>query len=313
VSVLAAMLSGLVVPGLRGNAPERVVVNVEGIAHAVSGIAWVALLFTVVAGSIELSRAPRVAGWARVAPVGAGGAVVALLLVAFRARLPTPLTLALAGAALCVALVAAAASMSAPHTRAVGVILGILATSAVARIFAWEIAYVAGERANPALYSAGRVLATAGVVIEGVGQLVATTWLGTRSRVAGQLLALLAVGASFFLTWGAAQGAYAGAPSWQSIVHTALADAPGVPAPYGLAAFATFLAPAALLLALVAAVQPRQPGVVVGALALALLGRGAYDVPLRALAVAGAGIWLVLATADGRAMWKSLTAEQPSG
>lgn len=311
VSVLAAVVSGLVVPGLRGNAPEGTVVAVERLSQAVSGIAWLALLLAIVGGAIELSRAPRLPGWVRAGGVFGSSVVIALACVAFRSRLPTPLSLVLALASASVAVAAAIAAFRAAPTRAVGVVFAALAASAVVRLVAWELAFIAGEHANVALYGTARALATAGLALEGLGQLVATTWIGTRSRVAGQMLTLCAIAGAFVLTWGAAHGAHGGAPTWQTLAHTALADAPQVPAPYGLVAFATFLAPASLLLALVAAVQPRQLGLVVGPLALALVARGDYDVPLRALAVTAGGLWIVVVNADPRAVWSMLT--EPSG
>ncbi|HEY6459324.1 MAG TPA: hypothetical protein VIY73_04210, partial [Polyangiaceae bacterium] len=90
------------------------------------------------------------------------------------------------------------------------------------------------------------------------------------------------------------------------MLHTALADAPGVPAPYGLDAVATFLVPASLLLALVSAAQPKQVVVLVATMALALVSRGAFDAPLRALCGCTAAIWGVLACEDERAMWRTL-------
>jgi hypothetical protein len=111
---------------------------------------------------------------------------------------------------------------------------------------------------------------------------------------------------AFLLTWGAARGAAPGASEWQTILRTALVDAAGNPPPYALSAIATFLASSAILLALAAAVQTRQVVPVVCALSLALVSRGSLDVPLRALAAAVAGHWLLLARADPRAMWAQM-------
>ena len=106
------------------------------------------------------------------------------------------------------------------------------------------------------------------------------------------------------LTYGVAKGVHSGAAPWQSILHTALADAPGIPPPYALDAFAIFLVPASLLLALVAAAQPQQVVAVVAAVALALVSRGAFDAPLRALCAVAAAQWAALASVDERAMWR---------
>jgi hypothetical protein len=136
--------------------------------------------------------------------------------------------------------------------------------------------------------------------------MVAVTWLTARSRSAGQLGATGALIAAFVATWGVARGVHSGASPWQAILHTALADAPGVPPPYGLDAVATFLVPASLLLALVSAAQPKQVGGIVATVALALVSRGAFDAPLRALCAVAAAQWAALACVDERAMWRTL-------
>ncbi len=90
------------------------------------------------------------------------------------------------------------------------------------------------------------------------------------------------------------------------MVHTALADAPGVPSPYGLDALATFLVPASLLLAFAAAAQPNQVVAIAATMALALVSRGAFDAPLRALCGVVAAQWAALSCIDQRAMWRTL-------
>ncbi len=311
LSAVAALIAGLIVPGLRGNAPERAVVSIEQLSQAASAVVWVSLLFFVLRGAYDVARLPRVAGWTRGPAVAGAGVVVALMFFAFRMRLASTFSIMMALAALSVAVSGASAALRAPHTRAVGVILCVLALSAVLRIFAWEIATAAGERASSGLYAVSRGFATAGILIEGAGQLIAATWLGTRSRIAGQLLASIAICTAFLLTWGAAAGSHVGATLTQSVLHTALTDAPGLPQPYGVSALATFLTPCAALLGLVAALQPKQIGGVVAALSLSLVARGGYDVPMRALAVTVAGLWLVLATVDERSMWEQLVASRP--
>jgi len=123
----------------------------------------------------------------------------------------------------------------------------------------------------------------------------------------------VAIAAAFVVTWGAAQGVHGDARFWQSVLHTALADAAGVPPPYGLNAVATFLTSAGILLALVALLQRTRVTIVVSALALALIARGAFDAPLRALAACAAAIWTMLAAYDERAMWSALMAARARG
>jgi hypothetical protein len=151
-----------------------------------------------------------------------------------------------------------------------------------------------------------RALATAGVVFEAGGQLVAVTWLGTRTKLAGQVGAVAAIVIAVVVTWGVAKGVHSGASLWQSVLHTALADSAGVPQPYSIQSFAIFLVSSSLLLGLVAALQPNEVVAVVAAFSLALVSRGAFDAPLRALCGVAAACWAALASADERAMWRTL-------
>jgi hypothetical protein len=180
----------------------------------------------------------------------------------------------------------------------------------VARLGAWELATAAGDRQSTRMYDAAGIVASAGVILEGIGQLAAAAWLGTRGRLAGRVFSNAAILAALIATWGAARGVHPGAAPWQAILHSALADAPGTPAPLGLSAVATFLACCAIFLALGAIVQRGQVVAVIAALAFALLARGTFDVPLRALAIAAAGHWVLLSMVDDRSMWRALIAQR---
>jgi hypothetical protein len=156
------------------------------------------------------------------------------------------------------------------------------------------------------LYQVSRGIATGALIVEGLGQMFAAAWLGTRSRVLGQALSSAAVAGAFLLTWNTARGASELAAPWQSALHVALGNASGLPQPFGSTALPIFLILASILLALVAAVQPRTVAAVVFALSMGLLGRGALDVPLRALCATAGSLWLMLAAADDKVMWRSL-------
>jgi hypothetical protein len=209
-------------------------------------------------------------------------------------------------ATILVTLAAVWEGLRATHTRGVAIIMGAFGIAGLLHLVAWQVGSVAGDRASTSLYGVAQGIATAAVLFEAFGQMAAAAWLGTRSRVMGQGLSSLAVAVAFILTWGAAHGASPTAAAWEAGLHTALANAAGLPPPLGLSALATFLACASMLLALAAALQPRQVAAVVCALSLALLGRGVFDVPLRALASTAASLWLMVALIDDRAMWKSL-------
>jgi hypothetical protein len=307
LSAVAAGVMGLIVaPGVRGNANETTVVAMERTAAVLAYFLASLLVGLVLWGALELVRARGVGLIARAALIGGAAAVVAMSAPGLRDRLPEKLAVLVAGAATVAAIAGGYVSARAPHTRALAGVLLALAFAAVARLGAWELATMAGDRASVQLFGWSRTLATAGVLFEASGQMIAVTWLGTRSRWSGQLGSTVALVVAFVVTWGVARGVHSEAAPWQAVLHTALADAPGLPPPYGLDAVATFLVPASLLLALVSAAQPKQVVAILATVALALVSRGAFDAPLRALCAVAAAQWAALACADERAMWREL-------
>lgn len=307
-SAVAAGVTALILaPGVRGNASEAVVVAADRAAAALAYF-LVALLVALVAwGSTELVlRANSIGVPSRIALVVSGAAVVFLSGPGLFDRLLPGVAVLVSAAAIVAVIAGAFVSARAPHTRAMSGVLFALAFAAIARLAAWELAMAASERTSVELYDVSRALATAGVMLEAVSQLVAVTWLGTRSKLAGQVGSSAALVGAFVLTWGVAKGVHSDASLWQAMLHTALADAPGVPPPFGLDAVATFLVPASLLLACVSAAQPRQVVALVATLSLGLVSRGSFDAPLRALCAVAAAQWAALAGTDERAMWRTL-------
>lgn len=314
VTALTAVVSGalgvIVAPGVRGNAGERVVENAEKLAAAWSYFFLALLLGVLLWAAVELVLRGR-GVWPPVRFALVGLSAVTLVFLALgglglRDRLPELLAVVVSAAAAAACLSGATAAVRTPHTRALAGLLLVAAFASIARLGAWELARYASERANLSAYGVSRGLATAGVVFEAAGQLVAVTWLGTRTKLAGQVGAVAAIVLAVVVTWGVARGVHSGAALWQSVLHTALADSAGVPQPYGIESFAIFLVSSSLLLALVAASQPNEVVAVVAAFALALVSRGAFDAPLRALCGVAAAGWAALASADERAMWRTL-------
>ncbi len=316
VAVAAGVMGVIVAPGVHGNTSDPVVTHVDWAAASLGYFLSGLLVALVLWGSVELLRAGSAGsiGWASRLALVAGGATVIVLTIVPRMLFigrPQPWCPVTLAAAAAVATIAAAyCSARAPHTRAVAGILFAFAFATIARIAAWELATAAGDTASMPLFHASRVLATVGLLFEASGQLVAVMWIWTRSRFAGQLGAAAALVATVAIVLGVRSGMHSGATLWQSVLHTALADAAGVPSPYGFDALAVFLVPASLLLALVAAAQPNQVAAVVATVALALVSRGAFDAPLRALCAVVASHWATLACADDRAMWRTLLGER---
>jgi hypothetical protein len=242
--------------------------------------------------------------------VSGGATAIAMALPALRDRSLPPIPVWLSASAAITTLMGAYCAARAPHTRALAGVLALMAFAAIAHLAAWVLATRAGDAASVELFAYGRDLATLGVLLEACAQLFAVMWLGTRGRWGGQLASSLALVGAYVLTRGVAGGMHSGAAPWQAMLHTALADAPGIPPPYGLEALATFVVPASVLLAVVAATLRGQVDAVVATMALILVSRGTFDVPLCALCAVAAAGWAALASVDDRAMWRSLLGDR---
>jgi hypothetical protein len=307
VAVLAKIFGVLVAPGLRGTASQKVV-EVFELASAAFAYTLTALLIALVCvASFELARTRSIGVVVRSAVVGLSGIVVALASPAVVQRLPTLASVALAIGTGVAALVAGTAAVRSPAARALGALLALLGISALLRVLAWETAAAAADRGSLGLLDVGRGLSTAAIVVQALSTLLAAAWLGTRSRIRGRILANGAIVVAFAITYFAARGSEV--PSTAEVVlRASLSEAAGTPAPFAVGSIAAFLVPAAILLALVALSEPREPQPILAALAFALLSHGAFDVPLHALLVTAASGWALLATVDGRAFWAALVA-----
>ena len=307
-AVLAAAAGVILAPGLRGNARETVVVAGERVAGSLSFLFYGLLIALLIRGAFELVRNARVHMVSRVVLVVGAGITSAMAAPALHGKLPPIAAVVLTLGALVAVVPGAWNGLRAPHTRAVGVVLFVFALAALARLGAWELDATGNHAEKPLsrLLAMRDYLGGAAIVLEGIGQLAAAAWLGTRGRFMGQGLAAAAIAGAFALTWGVAQGIHAHAAPWEAVMHTALADVAAIKAPLGV--IATFLVCASILLALVAAVQQTEVAAIVCALSLALVSRGAFDAPLRALSAVAAAMWLTVAMADDRAMWRSLMA-----
>jgi len=310
VAVAAAAAGVIVAPGVHGNAGEAVVVASDAAAATLGCFLFLLLVPIIVLGGIELLRTHGVSSLAKVVLVSGGATAIAMALPALRDRFLPPIPVWLSASAAITTLVGAYCAARAPHTRALAGVLALMAFAAIAHLAAWVLATRAGDAASVELFAYGRDLATLGVLLEACAQLFAVMWLGTRGRWGGQLASSLALVGAYVLTRGVAGGMHSGAAPWQAMLHTALADAPGIPPPYGLEALATFVVPASVLLAVVAATLRGQVDAVVATMALILVSRGTFDVPLCALCAVAAAGWAALASVDDRAMWRSLLGDR---
>ncbi len=309
-SFLAAVTGVLVAPGLRGLAADRIVDASNRLAWTFAYFMFGLLVAAIILAALQLSRGARARNLGNGIAVSIAGLTMALAAPALVRPLPTVMAAILAVVASLAAIVGGLRGLRAKHTRAVAALMLSFAMAALLRIFAWDLARMAGDNGNTSLYATARGVATAALLLEAIGQMIAAAWLGTRSRFGGQFLSSIAVALAWVLTYGAALGASANAKPWEAAAHIALATATGLPRPYGPNGLGVFLLAASILLAGVAAVQRGQIAAVLAALSLSLIARGTFDVPIHALAATAAALWLMLAETDERAMWQSLLAQR---
>lgn len=300
---IASAFGVLVLPGVHGIFSDRLAVWLDRTGGVLSYGMGALLVLAAVLGAFDLARADPIAPWVRAVAIAAGALVVGLFVPACATPLPGAASLVLALGAIACAGTAAAAGLRVPRTRAISAVLGAFAVATAIRLLSWSLAAVASARASTTAWDLACGVSSAAVVVEALGLMAAAAWLGTRGRWAGQLVSALALAAAFGVVWAAAHGATAGAPAWQLMLHASLANAaPGIPPPWALGTVAAFLSVVSVTLAFGVALQPGVPGFVAGTLALALLARGAFDVPLRALAVCTAATWVLVTMSDERAM-----------
>lgn len=312
VGVAAKILGVAVVPGMRGIASQGTMDVLEVLSGTLA-YAFAALLVGILCGgAFEIARRPSIGALSKVALLSAMGAILAVILPAVVRRIPTMAGIVLAGVTSVVAIAASVGRLRAPHTRILGVVLGVFGLAGLCRPAGWVLFAFANERTSMALYSTGRGVLAASVLLQTAATLLATVWIGTRSRVRGRLLANAAVGMAFLLTYIAARDT-GGAPSaFEAVLRGSLSHATGMALPFGLTSVHAFLVTATILLAGVTLVQRTAAPTVLATLSLALLSQGTFEVPLQALAISAATLWAVLASSHAPTLWSDLTRRRPT-
>lgn len=294
----------LVAPGLPGIASSTVIDRAQ-LASAVASYFLLASLVAVsVAATLRLSRVARVSMAARGAVAVGSGVVVATIAPAVAHRLQPGAILVLLAATTLVVVVASVASMRAPHTRAVALVLSLLAATSLAKTVAFALALWSGSHASLRAWQIARGASTVAVALEIIAVLVAAAWLGTRSRVRGRFAANVALIGAFIVSWYGLTAASPAASPVALVLKSTLGAAAAQPPPFALEPVAIFLLPASIFVALSALAQ--RDRLVPAFLALGLLSRGAFDVPLQALMATVASMWLLVTSADRSALWRGL-------
>src|SRR5208282_4966015 len=79
----------------------------------------------------------------------------------------------------------AIAGLRAAHTRALAAAQLVLAFAGICRLLAWVIATVLADSVRA--YTVARTFSTAGILTEGLAQMLVVAWLSTRKRMSSSL------------------------------------------------------------------------------------------------------------------------------
>ena len=200
IAALAAnAIGGLLAPGWVGVAGERAAARWQWWAAATPLTAALIGIGTTIALVMAAVANPRTSVSTRVVATFGAGLVLTLVAAAFRAPLePTHLIVLFAGA-FAVLVASAVEAIAPPFTRAVGVLLGVLAVAALLRVVGWGLAWTAAARGHAGALPWAQVAASAALVLELVAQMFLALYLVYRPGWRGALSIVLAIAAAFLL------------------------------------------------------------------------------------------------------------------
>lgn len=277
-------------------------------------------------GAIARSRLPAAF---RVGALGLGGVAILVSLLASPRReiLPFVMVGVMVFAASVLALLAAWSAVRVPFARPAALVVGLIGLAGLVRLIAVSLAYQATEPRWARLAVGARGVATVSIVLELGAALIATAWIASRARKLASPATLVVLGLALILTRQALHADVDDAGVLSLLLRRTaerLLTRPEPFLPLGLSLFLAFLAPllASAVLLSGAAPPPRGgaprpsdipavapvPPAIRAAIALALLVRGAPEMPLSGLLLVIAALGLALASRDERGVWDAINA-----
>ena len=306
IALATVLLAQGVAPACRvvGRLSHRVVDYVELAAGVCSQ--WLVLMAIGLAIGLLLSvgRDGRVPLVSRVVLVAQTTMVFVIALPSTAGKIPTHALVFMGSLVFVAALVAAVEALRVPRSRALGLVVGMLALGCGTRIIAAGIAESSWRVASDRV-AVATMVATASVLMHGMGLLIALSWLASRRGKTVSVGSLFALSSAVFVTWVAASGR-APVPSWMLFVSGFQNGFVAVPKSLFPDAIDRFVAVLGPITAVVALMMRRQMPTMVGALALVLTAGISVDMPGHALIMMLAVLATVLCVHDDRGMWEAL-------
>jgi hypothetical protein len=325
LAVLAVLLGRAIGPSMAGIGVgmDRIIPAVEFIGKIVSQLFAMSAIVLAMAEILTASKS-RLPSVARLGSLGFGGVVILVSLLASPRReiLPPLMVGLLALAAALLALLAAVTAWHAPFARAAALVVGLVGLAGVIRLLAVALAYQTAEPRWARLAEGARGIATLGFLVDTAAVLLATVWVASRGRKLVSPVVLVVLGLALLLTQQALRADLEDAGMLSLLIRRAaehLMTRPTPLLPMGPLIFVAVLAPLVAVAALgVRSVTPpgdgsAQPTVsapippaIRGVLALALLVRGAPEMPLSGLLLVVAAVSVALASRDDRGVWEAI-------
>lgn len=219
----------------------------------------------------------------RLLAVPLGAAALTIIMAAAQAPARPAMSLGLAVITSVMAIAATFPTLAAPRTRAAGFVLGVVGTASFVHVLARMLALRASEQALASLFTMAQSVSTLSFVLDVASIALVAVWLGARNRSRATAVAVVLVGVSALVAWGAMRGSGDNASLWEVLASRSLAGMTQGPAPLVLVPLRYSVGILALLAAAAVLAVPGRNPAVQALFALALLARTSTDIPLCAL------------------------------
>jgi hypothetical protein len=247
---------------------------------------------------LATARARHLPGWYRTTAVPVAAAVMVFTALATGNPLRPWWTVWLGVGTALFAVAAAARALRRTETRAAGFVLGATALGALLDIVGRVVAVRASEQALAALFNLGRVIATASFTCKVTSLLLVALWLAARRWRSAAIVLVILLGGLVAVSVGVSHASEADATWWMVLVSRALGGLMRHPAPLVAPAFRSMVELSLVVGAVAVLCARRPPRPLLASVALALVSRGATDVPLCAMLLTVAALMAPLATSE---------------
>jgi hypothetical protein len=306
LAIAATVVGRAVAPSLRGIVVgvDVWIARAELLGGVLSHMMLLAMVGMLMAITLAVLRLPRLPLAYRLVATALAGIVLGLSAPASSARLSPEFSASLSLVSIVIAILGTTQALVAPHTRVLGVLLGLMSLAALTRQTGWLLALIGGGRALGGVALLGRGVATIALLFQGLGATLALLWLATRKRRVASVGTTLAMFTAMSISWLAARVDGGGLAVWKATIGRSALRLLSPPVPLVSQGIRVFLVSLSLLLAGLALSNRRDAPAVVGTLALILIAGVDTDVPLCSLTLAVASLAAALAAHDPRsAFW----------